>query len=875
MSRKNRKKRQRNAPQPDRARRQLEKGDAKAALKEAKACYRAEPSDDHRQLLEEAFLGRVEQLHRLKQNADARAVLADLRELRPTSPHVVERIPRLQVVIGDSGANAAELLREDPALLIQMVDEAVLDARAVIPDDGETKPQVLAVREALAAVERGEDQAAAEHLKSISKNSPLADWRLLVRGLSAFYNREDERTRKNWERLDPERPAGRIAATLLAASGMDEVEPDDRLRQGLHRLEQHAKSDPVVDALQSLADDWQRGDWRSFFQAYSRLQRRYSQSHEALIRQIADLVWKRAAREGDLELLDHVQATAPAPEMDPRWRRAGAMVMEHPRCDCDAELVESLWAGYADDVRQLPCLRETERPIAVALIHQRMARNFVQYAEAMDDPGPFDDYDEQEHEALRRRAVRHYRKSIETCPELTDSYLELAGLHARYEETKQAAGVMEKLAKRDPDCFEAALWVATYYVAEGAPDKAEPYVAAARRLRPRDPRCASLAWNQTVTRARTFAIARKFDEAHRALDQAGQAVPPETEPYTLDLLRAGIELKAKNLDAAERHIETALAKVDEPLPVWMQLETVAARMRVASKLKKQYGDRFKADIENPPSSASAGRMANFLYGMKVSQANYSGRATHERLLLRYLRRAVHAVEWRNADLRNVCRLLRNLPRQFGLLEQFVEVGLDCFPDDPHFHYWAGMGEMADGPFFCDMPEAVERLETAISLHDEGQIKLDSEDLEQARNSLSLVKDHLERSEAFAGGGPFAIDDEEDDYFEDEDYEDEDYEDEDYGLGDLSPGGRRQGLPPELDEDEMLEIIGSTMPPEIRRMLERIAQMNGLDPDEALRLVLEKVGGAGPGEPAPGQPGSGAKQRNKRTKRSRRSKASRR
>jgi hypothetical protein len=173
MSRKNRKKRQQNVPQSERARRQLEKGYAKAALKEAKVCFRADPSDDNRLLLEEAFVGRVEQLHRLTQTRDSKVVLAELLKLKPITPQVIQKIPRLRVILGDSTADAKSLLDSDPSLLIEMVDQAVLDPRAVAPDHGDIKSQVIAVREALAAVERGEDEEAAERLTIIPRNSPL------------------------------------------------------------------------------------------------------------------------------------------------------------------------------------------------------------------------------------------------------------------------------------------------------------------------------------------------------------------------------------------------------------------------------------------------------------------------------------------------------------------------------------------------------------------------------------------------------------------------------------------------------------------------------------------------------------------------------
>jgi tetratricopeptide (TPR) repeat protein len=842
MSRKNRKKRQQNVPQSERARRQLEKGYAKAALKEAKVCFRADPSDDNRLLLEEAFVGRVEQLHRLKQISDAKVVLAELLKLKPITPQVIQKIPRLRVILGDSTADAKSLLDSDPSLLIEMVDQAVLDPRAVAPDHGDIKAQVIAVREALAAVERGEDEEAAEQLTIISRNSPLSDWRLLVRGLSAFYEQDEERTKKNWGRLDATRPANRIAQTLLTTAGIAEPSPAVDLSNGLRKLERHATSDPAIEVLKKLAAAWRKRDWRPFFQCYRQMNQRFAKSHETLVRHIVDLVWKRAVRECDYDLLDEMSKIGPPPIIDPRWNRAEALLSEHPDADDSADEVESAWIAYAKDVSQLQCLREEERPIAEGLVYQRLAREFVRYADRMDTPSPIGFYDQEEQEELRKDAAKHFRRSIEACPGLQASYLELAELHEELDEADKAARVMEKLVRQDPDCFEAVIWLAFYYLGQDEPGKSERHVETAKRLRPRDPRCITLAWNQKVTMVRCLAIKRQFEAARQEIKEAAEVAPPELEPYSLDLQRAGIEFKAKNLDAANGHVDAALAKVEEPTPVWMYMSSVAARMRVAREFKKTFDDRFKADIKKRPTSSSAGRMARFLFSMKVSKANYTGRATQEKLLIEYLRRAIE-IEWDESDLRHVCRFLAQLPRQRELQSDFVDVGLQRFPHVPHFQYWAGVEQMESGPFFCDASEAMELFQEAVNLHNKGDVKLSETELEHAMSSLSIVKDYHEQAQAFAGASSGYLDDEEE--YDLDDYEEND-DDDDFGFGmpiggfDLPDGleeGLEEGLASAGIDDAKLAMLERTMPPDIRVQVEQIAVVTGVDSRQALRMMI--------------------------------------
>ena len=220
MSRRKDKSHDRHVPTAESVRRQLEKGNAREALKEAKLCFRLDACGANRELLEETFLVRIQQLHRVQQPTDAKAVLADLIAFGPTSPKVLEAVARLRVLLGETGSNTKAALDADPSLLIEIADRAVLDSKLAVPDYADLMQHVNAVREALLAVETGEDSRAIELLAVISRGSPLADWRLFVRGLSAFYAREDERAEANWSRLEKSRPAARIARTLQLAANM-------------------------------------------------------------------------------------------------------------------------------------------------------------------------------------------------------------------------------------------------------------------------------------------------------------------------------------------------------------------------------------------------------------------------------------------------------------------------------------------------------------------------------------------------------------------------------------------------------------------------------------------------------------------------------
>ncbi len=79
------------------------------------------------------------------------------------------------------------------------------------------KLECAAVMEALESTYAGNFALANERLQNIARSSPYADWRLFVRGLCGFYQKDFETAKQNWQRLDASRRPARIAATLISA----------------------------------------------------------------------------------------------------------------------------------------------------------------------------------------------------------------------------------------------------------------------------------------------------------------------------------------------------------------------------------------------------------------------------------------------------------------------------------------------------------------------------------------------------------------------------------------------------------------------------------------------------------------------------------
>jgi hypothetical protein len=210
----------------------MEKQDFKEALKNAKLSFRQDPNHEHRQILERSWLARGLQLARAGLQAEGRAAAQELLALGVSQPDVQQGLPELLLAVGlyDQVVAVGKIpggAREpDSALLFRAADPAVADPS--------TAPASLpGIRQGATMVRAALDEAAAlAALGDIPRSSPFAEWKLFVRGLTAYYRHDDATMRSNWDHLAADRFAAGLAAPLrcLADSACNTAEkPEKRL----------------------------------------------------------------------------------------------------------------------------------------------------------------------------------------------------------------------------------------------------------------------------------------------------------------------------------------------------------------------------------------------------------------------------------------------------------------------------------------------------------------------------------------------------------------------------------------------------------------------------------------------------------------------
>ncbi|MEX2261608.1 MAG: hypothetical protein WD696_06635 [Bryobacteraceae bacterium] len=205
----------------------IAQGKHKVALERAKQIHKASASPATEALVVDAYAARIRALldHGLLVEAKA---LSDL--VRERYPSAGASIDQLRTSAEARQGNLDALLRplNDPAISLEQrtsIEEAVgrevtdLAALAECPALGAGHPLRTGARALHKAFEAVTSQLVPEDalvLPEVSRRSPLAPWKMLIRAIGCFYRREDEACRRYLEAVPPGSAASRLAPALLA-----------------------------------------------------------------------------------------------------------------------------------------------------------------------------------------------------------------------------------------------------------------------------------------------------------------------------------------------------------------------------------------------------------------------------------------------------------------------------------------------------------------------------------------------------------------------------------------------------------------------------------------------------------------------------------
>ena len=234
----------------------------KDAVKQAKLCFKEQATPENHRLLERAYFLRARQLLQQGMRSSAVEVVQHLIDFGVTEPDSPEELVRLLAGLGFEKAALSIQERLGTPGLKEQVTQTVADQLVLHPDrSGTASPELVQearlVRQALEALQAGDEAGALGMLRDLPRSSPLSEWKLFVRGLAAFERGDDGEAGTNWDRLAPGRAPAAIAARLRQMAGESAADPG----RSLESAEKLAFGEPVLDRLRQLGTLVAGHDW--------------------------------------------------------------------------------------------------------------------------------------------------------------------------------------------------------------------------------------------------------------------------------------------------------------------------------------------------------------------------------------------------------------------------------------------------------------------------------------------------------------------------------------------------------------------------------------------------------------------------------------
>jgi tetratricopeptide (TPR) repeat protein len=755
-----------------RARRAANEGRHQSALELARQLHKEQPTSENLQFLRTCYLNRARQQRETGHTRDAAETLqAGLTVTGSEGPWVADVMNELFACGEPAKALALlETLPDDarPRALGKAADAALqvgADGRKQLPP--ELHPDFDRVVQAFADAEAGKDDSAREAMAAIGLRSPFLEWKVLLRGLQAFYAGDDVRALENWQRLAPDRLPARVAAPLRFRIDKDyrTAQPPETqltLQRQADRLQASSAVTQLRDLQKALSSD---ESLRRPFQLAETLVPRLKEEAPHLIPRLATCFYWSVITAGGPEDVPRFQRVFGTPPDDPGFHRLRALAMENAR---ELHRAHEEWKKFeASIATNTKAWHGAEGQRARALVLQHMGRNAEMAAELDEMPMPFAFMREPKLKKLSPSPEECFRRAAELAPDDLGVNQSLLRYYREHEQTGKGIKAAEAVLKHHPGHVETLQTLGKLYMEDEKPDKALEAFKQALKGNPLNRELRGNVCTAHLFLARALAEAGKF-EAARAEYQASLALEVGDKSSAL-CKWAACEFKAGETEKAEELLQKALAEAkNNRLAIAFSMLIEVIRLKLPRTLKTRFDKEFKEALAEPPTAEGAVAVASTAAVHRLVHIQYTGQKTHEAKALAYLKGA-QKVEYTESQLERLCPDLVTLgsPR---LTQAYLDLARQKFPNNPYFPYLEAethfrKGEQRMSPWRVQpLLQTARRLAEAMPRDD--RVKRLLEQIREREQDLNALNPFLS---ILGGGGPF---DPFGDGFDDEEYDDE-------------------------------------------------------------------------------------------------------
>gem|GEM_PF-3096737 len=525
-------------------------------------------------------------------------------------------------------------------ILQQVVDTAVREQNAsLLPE--ELRETYRNFQKAFSCYELGNDEGARELLGTIGMASPFLDWKMMLRGIMAYTQNENDRALENWQRLNEKRLPFRLIIGLRSTidTAFRDTLPKDELPRLEKRNESLGISSPKAN-LEKLRGLLAGDDSVSkALVLVEKIAPNLKQNHPLLIPRLADVIYDAILKHGQpQDMQKHLKIFGPMAD-DPKFYRLQAIVL----CGMSSydKGIES-WENYERWLASSSCKWPAELCAAArSTVQLKIAAAIVDYnKEGEDDEASSGDIfaaffryaSRLENKKIAKKMSSkdpetYFRKAIELAPQSEDA---LAAYVMYCTEHKSAEEVLEGLTtwvERFPNSIMPRAQLALELVTAGRAGEALPHLLHAQSLNPLDKILRNRLASICLAAARQSCMIGKFDEADALLTQH-QAICESEALHALVTLRSAMARKQGNKEEAEA-LEQAALKIPSLKPaVLLHLLVNIILLKCKPADKNAVNKTFTETLETPMHPAEAIQLLSTWANFAQEGFTYVGQKTH-------------------------------------------------------------------------------------------------------------------------------------------------------------------------------------------------------------------------------------------------------
>lgn len=838
----------------------VRRGEWKKAYKESVFCAKQSADSEVRSLVVSSLWGWIKDMVQKKQFEEAKNQVSELLRLPDIPEEIQNEFPSVFRTLGLNSLLPQEFQQDmsTPEIQVELVDRFLL--LGVKSDD--LLPENLAdaerIESAFAKIEAKQDDDALEQLRSISFRSPLADWRLFLRGLVDHYHKNDVKAEESWRRLSSERPPARIVAklrNLLQEETNSSRKPGAVSRLfGLFRTQ--SGSDPtrkteLLDSLRTMDEYLRQERYKELLGRFHSIKNLFREKmpiqYDRLLRIIQHHLMKNASPNTLRQFIDR---NLPLP-LDPRGNRVLALVSDNLDYDQKFDRPNWLlpptvyWKTFAEkDVDQIKSFSPKMKARAKAAVYNYIAKETIE--EFLSAKDQFDDFERLEEYVNVPRTTQEIdnllEKAISYDPTYLSPYLQMKKFFLEMHPIQRDKSVFmppqiveidERILKHIPDQKETLIEMFDYCIEANEPEKAESHYKKLHELDPLSRATAFFRYRFCLACMRKGLRDRNFQYVDVAIAELNSRPPIESMLYRFDLIPLALMYINDVLQEKDDTFDDycAIAKrlgIEKKAPLILAILAEGVEIGLPRKDFNSLESEWEKTINGRCNGNVAGTIGDVAFNMFIASKRYTKSKRFAQEAAAYVNRAGQ-VKWNSEkDLFGACNLLwfltvENTKKDRKIYEKtyrnLVKKGLKQFPNSLFFLFFNAETYFLDSSwrrYFAvrsTLEKYQEFFQQVSSVRNDPQYESFVRTAEFRINELS----HMDFSSGFPyrGSSYDEYDDDDDDDWD----EDKDWDEENDAPGSL---GLFENLPP-LPE----------VPPEI---LEDIRQHGGLPPSLREKLL---------------------------------------